>query len=139
MHRRDAREGLPALLPPAEKRGLVLLDPAYERSEEYVAVPAALRRAYTRWPGGSYLLWYPLLAGNPHERLVADLAAGDIRRILVQELRLFPDGPGLRGSGLLWINPPWQADKTLQQTGTWLVEHLGAPGAAARLEWRVPD
>lgn len=139
VHRRDAHEGLPALLPPAEKRGLVLLDPPYERSEEYAEVPATLRRAYRRWPGGSYLLWYPLLAGNPHERLVADLAAGDIRRILVQELCLFPDAPGLRGSGLLWINPPWQADARLQQTGAWLVEHLGAPGAAARLEWRVPE
>jgi len=50
-------------------------------------------------------MWYPLLAGNPHERLVANLAAGGIRRILIQELRLFPDAPGLRGSGLLWAPP----------------------------------
>jgi 23S rRNA (adenine2030-N6)-methyltransferase len=139
VHRRDAHEGLPALLPPAEKRGLALLDPPYERREEYAEVPAALRRAYARWPGGSYLMWYPLLAGNPHEPLLADLAAGDIRRILVQELRLFPDAPGLRGSGLLWINPPWQTDATLRRTGAWLVEQLGAFGAAARLQWRVPE
>ncbi len=139
VHCRDAREGLPALLPPAERRGLVLLDPSYERNQEYAEVPATLRRAYTRWPEGSYLLWYPLLAGNPHERLVADLAAGDIRRVLVQELRLLPRAAGLRGSGVLWINPPWQADENLQQTGAWLAEHLGAPGATARLEWRVPE
>jgi 23S rRNA (adenine2030-N6)-methyltransferase len=139
VHRRDAREGVPALLPPPEKRGLALLDPPYERSEEYAEVPASLRRAYARWPNGSYLLWYPLLAGNPHERLVADLAAGDLRRILVQELRLYPDSPGLRGSGVLWINPPWQVDAALQQAGTWLVEHLGAAGAGARLEWRVAE
>lgn len=139
VHRRDAREGLPALLPPREKRGLVLLDPPYERDEEYAEVPATLRRAHRRWPHGSYLLWYPLLAGNPHGRMLADLAAGDIRRILVQELRLAPDAPGLRGSGLLWINPPWQADIALQQTGAWLVECLGRPGAGALIEWRVPE
>lgn len=139
VHRRDAREGLPALLPPREKRGLVLLDPPYERSEEYAEVPASLRRAHARWSNGSYLLWYPLLAGNPHERLVADLAAGDIRRVLVQELRLHPEAPGLRGSGILWINPPWQVDAALQQAGAWLVEHLGAPGAGARIEWRVSE
>jgi 23S rRNA (adenine2030-N6)-methyltransferase len=139
VHRRDAYEGLPALLPPAEKRGLALLDPPYERGDEYTEVPAVLRRAYTRWPEGSYLLWYPLLAGNPHERLVADVAAGDIRRVLLQELSLFPNAPGLRGSGLLWINPPWQADAILQETGAWLVEHLGAPGAGARIGWRVPE
>lgn len=139
VHRRDAHEGLPALLPPAEKRGLVLLDPPYERRQEYAEVPARLRRAHSRWPEGSYLLWYPLLAGNPHERLVAELAAGDIRRILAQELRLSPHAPGLRGSGLLWLNPPWQAETELQQTGAWLVEHLGAPGAGARLQWLVPE
>lgn len=139
VHRRDAHEGLPALLPPAEKRGLVLLDPPYERSEEYAEVPASLRRAYARWPNGSYLLWFPLLAGSPHERLVADLAAGDIRRLLVQELRLHPDVHGLRGSGILWINPPWQVDTALREAGAWLVEHLGAPGAGARLEWRASE
>jgi 23S rRNA (adenine2030-N6)-methyltransferase len=139
VHRRDAREGLPALVPPGEKRGLVLLDPPYERRQEYTEVPATLRRAYKRWPGGSYLLWYPLLAGNPHERMVTGLAAGDIRRILVQELCLFPDADGLRGSGLLWINPPWQAEGKLEQAGKWLVERLGARDAAGWLEWRVTE
>jgi 23S rRNA (adenine2030-N6)-methyltransferase len=139
VHRRDAQEGLPALLPPPEKRGFVLLDPPYERGEEYAEVPASLRRAYARWPNGSYLLWYPLLAGNPHERLVADLATGDIRRILVQELRLYPEAPGLRGSGILWINPPWQVDAALEQASAWLIEHLGAPGAGGRIEWRISE
>ncbi len=139
VHRRDAHEGLPALVPPAEKRGLVLLDPPYERREEYAEVPATLRRAYRRWPAGSYLLWYPLLAGNPHRRMVAGLGAGDIRRILVQELRLFPDADGLRGSGLLWINPPWHVDEALREVGAWLAEYLGSPGADARLDWRVPE
>jgi 23S rRNA (adenine2030-N6)-methyltransferase len=139
VHRRDAREGLPALVPPTEKRGLVLLDPPYEREEEYAEVPDALRRAHRRWPQGSYLLWYPLLAPGRHERMVEDLAAGDIRRVLVHELRLFPAATGLRGSGLLWINPPWQAGAALEQGGAWLVERLGARGAAARLEWRVPE
>ena len=139
VHRRDAHEGLSALLPPAEKRGLVLLDPPYERSEEYTEVPASLRRAHARWPNGSYLVWYPLLAGNPHERLVANLAAGDIHRVLVQELRLHPEARGLRGSGILWINPPWQVDAALKEAGTWLVEHLGALGASTRLEWWVSE
>jgi 23S rRNA (adenine2030-N6)-methyltransferase len=139
VHRRNAHEGLPALLPPAEKRGLVLLDPPYERNEEYAEVPASLRRAYARWPHGSYLLWYPLLAGNPHERLLVELTGGDIRRVLVQELRLYRDAPGLRGSGILWVNPPWQVDAALQQAGPWLAEHLGASGAGSRLEWRVPE
>lgn len=139
VHRRDAREGLPALVPPAEKRGLVLIDPPYEQSAEYAGVPNALRQAWKRWPSGSYLLWYPLLAENPHAPMLADLAAGDIRRVLVHELLLFPAAPGLRGSGLAWINPPWQADAALDAVGAWLCERLGGPGSTSRLDWQVPE
>lgn len=139
VHRRDAREGLPALLPPREKRGLVLIDPPYEQSLEYAEVPAALRAAWRRWPTGSYLLWYPLLAWNPHVAMLRSLAEGDIRKLLVQELLLFPEATGLRGSGLAWINPPWQADQALSEAGEWLCRHVGATGASAQIDWRVPE
>lgn len=139
IHRRDAREGLPALVPPPERRGLVLIDPPYEQAAEYADVPAAIRRAWTRWPTGSYLLWYPLLASNAHAAMLSELARGDIRRLLVQELLLFPDAPGLRGSGLAWINPPWQADAALRESGEWLRTRLGGVDAKMMLEWRVPE
>lgn len=139
VHRRDAREGLPALLPPREKRGLVLIDPPYEQSLEYSAVPAAVRAAWLRWPTGSYLLWYPLLERNPHIPMLQSLTEGDIRNVLVQELRLFPGATGLQGSGLAWINPPWQADEALGGAAEWLCRHLGGPGANAQTGWRVPE
>lgn len=139
VHRRDAREGLPALLPPREKRGLVLIDPPYEQSLEYAEVPVALLAAWRRWPTGSYLLWYPLLERNPHIPMLHVLAAGEIRKLLVQELLLFPGATGLQGSGLAWINPPWQADQALAEAGDWLCRHLGAAGASAQLDWRVPE
>lgn len=139
VHRRDAREGLPALVPPVEKRGLVLIDPPYEQAAEYADVPAAIRRAWTRWPTGSYLLWYPLLGSNAHAAMLSDLAKGDIRRLLVQELLLFPDAAGLRGSGLAWINPPWQADAALRESGEWLRQQLGGTDSGMTLAWRVPE
>lgn len=139
VHRRDAREGLPALLPPRERRGLVLVDPPYERAEEYREVPDMLRKSYSRWPTGGFLLWYPLLAGDPHVPMLASIAASGIRKILVHELTLLPTAPGLRGSGLLWINPPWGIDAELRQGGDWLAERLGAAKAASHLEWRVPE
>ncbi|HEX6929707.1 MAG TPA: 23S rRNA (adenine(2030)-N(6))-methyltransferase RlmJ [Gammaproteobacteria bacterium] len=139
VHRRDAREGLPALLPPAEKRGLVLIDPSYEQALEYREVPAAIRAACSRWPTGGYLLWYPLLAGDPHVPMLDDLAAGGVRTLLIQELWLFPAAPGLLGSGLAWINPPWKADDALAEAGEWLCDRLGGSGARATLEWRIPE
>ncbi|HEX7029541.1 MAG TPA: 23S rRNA (adenine(2030)-N(6))-methyltransferase RlmJ [Gammaproteobacteria bacterium] len=138
VHRRDAREGLPALLPPPEKRGLVLIDPPYEQAAEYSDVPKTILAACARWSTGSYLLWYPLLAGNPHRPMLAALADGGVSKMLVQELLLFPDAPGLRGSGIAWINPPWQADAALAETGDWL-RRLGSPDAKALLDWRVPE
>lgn len=139
VHRRDAREGLPALLPPRERRGLVLVDPPYERAEEYREVPAMLRKAHSRWPTGGFLLWYPLLAGNPHVSMIDAIANSGIRKVLVHELLLLPAAPGLRGSGLLWINPPWGIDAGLRRGGQWLAERLGEEGAASQLEWRVPE
>lgn len=139
VHRRDAREGMPALLPPREKRGLVLIDPPYEQALEYAQVPSALRAAWQRWPTGSYLLWYPLLERNPHIPMLRSLTTGDIRKVLVQELLLFPGATGLQGSGLAWINPPWQADEALAEAGEWLCRQLGGTGASAQLDWRVPE
>ncbi|HEX6929317.1 MAG TPA: 23S rRNA (adenine(2030)-N(6))-methyltransferase RlmJ [Gammaproteobacteria bacterium] len=131
IHRRDAREGLPALLPPRERRGLVLVDPPYEQAAEYSEVPEAVLAACARWPTGSYLIWYPLLADNPQEAMLALLAGGG-RELLVQELLLFPEAPGLRGSGIAWINPPWQADAALAEAGNWL-RRLGDDHARSRL------
>ncbi len=139
VHRRDAREGLPALVPPAEKRGLVLIDPPYEQASEYADIPEVIRKAWKRWPTGSYLLWYPLLAGSPHAPMLDALATGDIRRLLVSELMLFPQAPGLRGSGLAWINPPWQADAALRAAGAWLRLRLGDADATDAMAWRVPE
>jgi len=136
VHHRDAREGLPALLPPPEKRGLVLIDPAYEQAAEYADVPKAVHSALARWPSGSYLLWYPLLSGKLHVSMLRSLAEG-VRTLLVQELLLFPEAPGLQGSGLAWINPPWQADVSLREAGDWLCGNLGASGARASLDWRA--
>lgn len=136
VHRRDAREGLPALLPPVEKRGLVLVDPPYEQADEYTSVPRALLKAWSRWRTGSFLLWYPILARNAHIPLLDALVGEPVGKRLVHEVLLVPDAPGLRGSGLLWINPPWQAEDALAAAGNWLVENLGEAGAESRVDFR---
>jgi 23S rRNA (adenine2030-N6)-methyltransferase len=51
---------LKALLPPEERRGLVLIDPPYESLEELKTMLQCFTDAYRRWPGGIFLLWYPI-------------------------------------------------------------------------------
>ncbi|HPY40471.1 MAG TPA: 23S rRNA (adenine(2030)-N(6))-methyltransferase RlmJ, partial [Thiolinea sp.] len=142
IHHRDGLEGLTALTPPTPRRGLVLIDPAYERHEEYTQVVQAVKKAYTRWPTGTYIIWYPMLAKARDRslRLLHDLKEkSSFESLLVAELSVEAQHPdlGMHGSGLAIINPPWQLDqqlkellprlaKTLQleSQGNWRVEWL---------------
>ena len=56
----DGWTALNAFIPPKERRGLVLIDPPYEDPAEFMRLAQALEAAYRKWPGGSYLVWYPI-------------------------------------------------------------------------------
>lgn len=140
VHRRDAYEGLPALLPPEHRRGLVLLDPSYELKSEYHAVAELLESAWRRWPQAVYVIWYPLLAAGLHQQLLAEVSASGIRRVFREELMLFPGSDRMRGSGLLWVNLPWQLDEELAVIGNSLADCL-ADGNEGKWfgEWLVGE
>lgn len=139
VHRRDAYEGLKALLPPAERRGLVLIDPAYERRDEFTRVAEGLSQAWARWPSGVFALWYPIGLRREVAAFHARVRAGGVQKVLVTELLVAPDSVPrrLNGSGLLLVNPPWQIDERVAELGAWLAEALG-DAARHRLEWLVP-
>jgi 23S rRNA (adenine2030-N6)-methyltransferase len=138
VHERDGYGAMKALLPPKEKRGLVLIDPAYEAQEaEFDAVLSALKEALARWPTGIYTLWYPIKqrrALNPFFRKAAQLPC---KCSLFVELLVRPDDSPLRlnGSGLLILNPPWKLDEELAPVLPVLARLLGEDRASARLEW----
>src|SRR5690606_17954035 len=60
LHARDGYEALGALLPPAQKRGLVVIDPPYEKPDELATSAQAITRALKRFGHGSYLWWRPM-------------------------------------------------------------------------------
>lgn len=145
VHHRDGFEGLIALVPPAQKRGLVLIDPAYERADEYLQVTNNLQKAIRKWPTGVYAIWYPLLSARAGKK------AGQSQNMLAQLVSLAPknalnvsfevsdprDDLDMYGSGLLIINPPWQLDEALQLIGSELPDLLGAELSHCqfKLEW----
>lgn len=135
VHARDSYEGLPALTPPAIKRGLVLLDPSYEVKTEYHAVVDLLRAAHRRWPVAVYLLWYPLLPEGRHRQLLAQLQGSGLRKILNAELRFPPREHGMSGSGLVIVNPPWRFDNELAQAGEFLAQRLAGGDGEHTVEW----
>jgi 23S rRNA (adenine2030-N6)-methyltransferase len=141
VHERDSYEGLPGLVPPPERRGLVLIDPSYEVRQELRAVVDTVSAGHARWPGGIWLIWYPLLRDPQTARLPAKLAASGIRRIFRTELEVESAGyMGLRGSGLLIINPPYGLDTALANLLPWLWEHLANDGRGGWMaEWLVGE
>jgi 23S rRNA (adenine2030-N6)-methyltransferase len=119
LHRRDAREATRALFPPEPRRGLALLDPAYERVQEYAEIPEMTREIRRRWNTGIIVVWYPLLEEGRHPQLRdALLSRHPGESILFSELRLSepPRGPGLQGSGMAVLNVPWRLDQQLSET-----------------------
>ena len=121
IHDRDAFEGVTALVPPPEKRGAVLVDSSYEVKEDFTAVIDLLKTCHRRWPGGAYLMWYPLIRHPLAERFTAKVRATGIPKILQAELRVDAEGfDGMRGSGLCIVNPPFGLDQKLNTLLPWL-------------------
>ena len=142
VHARDGYEALSALLPPREKRGLVLVDPPYEQPDEFERLERALVAAVDRWPSGLYAAWYPIKAGAADGRFLARMAGSGVRRQLVAELTIERDDSpaGLNGAGMLIINPPWQLDERLAAALPWLQRRLAAAGRGrCRVSWLVPE
>jgi 23S rRNA (adenine2030-N6)-methyltransferase len=113
----DGYAALRSHLPPAERRGLVLIDPPYESPDEVGSLSAALAEAHRRWPTGTFLAWYPIVSAAQRRRVHARFAALRLAKMLLADLAVHPDDAsvGLAGSGLLLVNPPYGADDFLRE------------------------
>jgi 23S rRNA (adenine2030-N6)-methyltransferase len=126
----DGYAALRSHLPPAERRGLVLIDPPYESPDELSALAAALPEAYRRWPTGTFVVWYPIVSAAQRRRVHTRLAALGIPKMLFADLAVHPDDAsvGLAGSGLLLVNPPYGADDFLREAYVAIHESLAEAG-----------
>ena len=136
----DGFVGLKALLPPAPRRGLILIDPSYEVRDDYRQVLHALRDQLPRFPSGTYALWYPQLARIESKQLPDKLKRLVGKNWLHVALTVrTPDDIGLHGSGLFIVNPPWTLHALLQQTLPYLVAQLGQDEGAQFVLEQVVD
>lgn len=123
VQRQDGLKGLIGLLPPPSRRALMLIDPSYEIKTEYRLVRDTLAAAIKRFATGVYAVWYPLL-----ERREASELPRSLQRLgsrwLCAELQVRSPGPGMYGSGLVVINPPWGLLAGLEQALPWLAQTL---------------
>lgn len=132
----DASDGfvaLKALLPPATRRALTLIDPPYEEKRDYERVVIALRDALDRFATGVYVVWYPQLARREAQELPDRLKRIGAKSWLHATLRVATpaaDGFGMHGSGLFIVNPPWTLQASLQETLPYLAQVLAHDAGA---------
>jgi 23S rRNA (adenine2030-N6)-methyltransferase len=127
VHRRDAWEALGALLPPPERRGLVLIDPPYEAPDEFARLVAGLRRGHARFPTGVFAAWYPIKDRAPIRDFFTAMRDSGIRDVIAAELwlRAPVDAARLNGSGLLVVNPPYRFEDSARPILAALLDRLG--------------
>ena len=136
VHRRDGYEAAVALVPPAERRGLVLIDPPYEARDEAGRVAATLTAALRRWPTGIFAAWYPIKDPAIGDSLAAAARAGGFPKTLRAEFLAYPlDGVDMAGGGLLIVNAPWKLDQKLEALCTELHPILGEGHGSWRVVW----
>ena len=129
----DGFGGLKALLPPPSRRALVLIDPSYEEKQDYERVFHALKESLTRFPGGTYALWYPQITRiDAHDlpQRLKKLPAKSWLHVALRVCTPSKDGFGMHGSGMFVLNPPWTLHDTLQETMPYLTAALGLDSGA---------
>jgi 23S rRNA (adenine2030-N6)-methyltransferase len=121
----ECAEGLQrisALLPPLERRALLLIDPPYEVGDaEFNSVLAGMQAALQRLANVVLALWYPIKDDRELQRWLQRAASLVRAPLLCSELWLHPRDSrvALNGSGILIVNPPYQCEQRMRH---WLPE-----------------
>lgn len=113
---RDGYTTLPSLVPPPERRGLILIDPPYEAKDDVARTLKAVQDALTRFVTGTVMIWYPIKSnnfGDMMERNLPDVPRGCLR----SEMWLRDPASaekGLAGSGVIILNPIWPVEDSIR-------------------------
>ena len=115
VHERDAYELWLAMVPPRTARGVVVVDPPYEQTDERARITSTLAAAYRKWAHGVTVIWYPLKDRATHWRWKEQLRKLGIPKLLWVEHWLYDgDQPGsYNGAGLFIVNPPFAFTQAL--------------------------
>ena len=112
----DSYKRLNKLLPPKEKRAVVLIDPSYELKDEYEKVSNMLSDCYKKFSLGVYIVWYPVLNNKKSESFVLNILKENYKNLSHIEIITNSSNDGIQGSGLFIINCPWSIEKDIKKS-----------------------
>ena len=114
----DGYDTLIALLPPPERRGLVLIDPPYEDDKEFERAAKVLIAAHRRFATGVYMLWFPIKSKPAADAFRGEIANAGIDKLLRIDIETRPqpkdEKERLSAAGLLIVNPPFGLDEDMR-------------------------
>ncbi len=137
IHHRDGYLTLKSLLPPPERRGLVLIDPPFEKTDEFDRLVEALALLHHRWRDGHIAVWYPIKDRPAIWQFHESLRGLEIPGLLLAEFMFYPENrtDRLNGTGLLLMNPPWKIEAKLAPLYAYLHEALQTETHATQISW----
>jgi len=132
LRQEDGFKGLPGLLPPLSRRGLILIDPPYEMKTDYDTVFKTVSHSHRKFATGTYAIWYPVVDRHRIDQLQDKFIRSGIKNIQRFELGLSADSVkrGMTASGMIVINPPWTLMAKMSQLLPRLVKTLGEDDGA---------
>jgi 23S rRNA (adenine2030-N6)-methyltransferase len=130
----DGWTALNAYVPPPERRGVVLIDPPFEATDEFSRLAQALEAAHRKWATGTFVLWYPLKGRQDSDALARRLRRSAIPKVLRAEVdfAMQRKPEGLAGCGLIVVNPPWMLAGELEVLLPFFAKLLAGHG---RVDW----
>ena len=113
---RDSYQRLKKLLPPKEKRAVILIDPSYELKDEYEKVSEMLSDCYKKFPLGVYIIWYPVLKNKKSEKFIFNVLKKNYKNLSHVEMITDNLNNGMQGSGLFILNCPWSIENDIKKS-----------------------
>ena len=132
----DGYARLPALLPPNERRGLVLIDPPYEAPDEFSLAARAVADMLRRFATGIALIWFPVKSAADANAFAGEVLAAGPAKLLRLDVDAGSETGKMGAAGLLVINPPFGFRDEMRAALAFLAPLLGRRGPARiRLDW----
>ena len=116
IENRDSYQRLNKLLPPKEKRAVILIDPSYELKDEYEKVLEMLSDCYKKFPLGVYIIWYPVLKNKKSEKFIFNVLKKKYKNLSHVEMITDNLNNGMQGSGLFILNCPWSIENDIKKS-----------------------
>lgn len=122
--RQDAYECVRALIPPEERRGLVLVDPPFEKKNEFELLVRQMKEWKKRWPTGCFMIWYPIKAHLPVDAFYEAATELGMHRTWAAEFLIHErDQPDtFNGCGVMLFNTPFQLPEKVEALAPVLCE-----------------